>query len=95
MTRDKYQQAKEMFRKEHADYMHYKGLYLRSKARKLEKALLSHHEREACTNCRFYISQQCHRNAPFVMNKDKDSFPNPMWPFMINDNWCGEWEGKE
>jgi hypothetical protein len=55
----------------------------------------------ACSTCRFFRNQECHRHPPtvqsgtwgcyiFMLNTDSTE-----WPSVSNDDWCGEYEANK
>jgi hypothetical protein len=39
-------------------------------------------ENVKCENCKFYVSDQCHRYPP--------ANTGPKWPVVMPKDWCGE-----
>ena len=56
---------------------------------------------DSCENCRFFSDNgmyprgECRRHAPVSHRPPNASWPNPQWPILLMNEWCGDHESKE
>ncbi len=51
-----------------------------------------------CANCTFFYEDQngeCRRHAPMREPGNGNSDPNRAFPFVMSDDWCGDFIGKD